>query len=137
MPLIEVIYGAETNPQLVDIMIDWLKQLGKEPVKVMDSPGFLVNRVARPFHIEAYRLIGEKLASKEQVDRILRAAGFKMGPFKLQDLIGIDINYAASVSVYEGFFHEPRFRPHPKQQEMVNRGALGQKSGRGHYHYEK
>ncbi|SEN52395.1 3-hydroxybutyryl-CoA dehydrogenase [Lihuaxuella thermophila] len=137
MPLVEVVLGAETDSELAEAVFGWMKQLGKKPVKVADSPGFLVNRVARPFHLEAYRIIGEGLASKEQTDRILRAAGFKMGPFELQDLIGIDINFAASVSVYEGFFQDPRFRPHRLQQAMVERGALGRKTGKGHYNYEK
>ncbi|MBA4493408.1 3-hydroxyacyl-CoA dehydrogenase NAD-binding domain-containing protein [Paenactinomyces guangxiensis] len=137
MPLVEVVLGAETDPGLAQAMMDWMMHLGKIPVKVADSPGFLVNRVARPFHLEAYWMVSEGVASKEQVDRIMRSAGFKMGPFELQDLIGIDINYAASVSVYEGFFHEPRFRPHPRQQTMVERGALGRKVGKGHYNYGK
>ncbi len=137
MPLVEVVLGSESDPKLAEALFDWMKHLGKKPVKVMDSPGFLVNRVARPFHLEAYRIIGERLATKEQTDRILRDAGFKMGPFELQDLIGIDINFAASVSVYEGFFQEPRFRPHRLQKEMVERGALGRKTGKGHYNHEK
>ncbi|MGA9173366.1 MAG: 3-hydroxyacyl-CoA dehydrogenase NAD-binding domain-containing protein [Thermoactinomyces sp.] len=136
MPLVEVIAGMATAPVLIDKVSDWIKTLGKEPVKVKDVPGFLVNRVARPFHTEAYRIVQEGTASKEQVDRIIRSAGFKMGPFELQDLIGIDINYAASVSVYEGYFHDPRFRPHFAQQRMVESGALGRKTGKGHYSYE-
>ncbi|WP_241154357.1 3-hydroxyacyl-CoA dehydrogenase NAD-binding domain-containing protein [Staphylospora marina] len=136
MPLVEVISAAETDPELAERAYAWLKEIGKEPVKVSDSPGFLVNRVARPFHLEPYRIVGEGIASKEQVDRIMRAAGFKMGPFQLQDLIGIDINYAASVSVYEAYFHEPRLRPHFAQRMMVERGALGRKTGKGHYRYE-
>jgi 3-hydroxybutyryl-CoA dehydrogenase len=136
MPLVEVVLGAETDPSVADRVTEWVKTLGKEPVQVKDAPGFIVNRVARPFHLEPYRIVGEGLASKEQVDRIMRAAGFRMGPFELQDLIGIDINFAASASVYEGFFHEPRFRPHFAQKMMVERGALGRKTGKGHYRYE-
>jgi len=135
MPLVEVILGAETDPELADRAYRFLKELGKEPVKVKDAPGFIVNRVARPFHTEAYRLLSGDTC-KAQVDRILRSAGFKMGPFELQDLIGIDINYAASVSVYEAYFHEPRLRPHLEQRMLVERGALGRKSGKGHYRYE-
>lgn len=135
MPLVEVVQGLRTDPQKVEHMMDWVRHLGKEPVKVMDSPGFLVNRVARPFHLEAYRLIGNGVASKEQVDRIVHDAGFKMGPFELQDLIGIDVNYAASTSVYNDYFQEPRFRPHPLQKMMVDSGYWGQKTKRGHYEY--
>jgi 3-hydroxybutyryl-CoA dehydrogenase len=136
MPLVEVVLGSETDPEMADRVLAWMKEVGKDPVKVTDSPGFLVNRVARPFHLEPYRIVGDGVASKEQVDRILCAAGFRMGPFELQDLIGIDINYAASVSVYEGYFHEPRFRPHFAQRMMVERRALGRKTGKGHYRYE-
>ncbi|TCS96845.1 3-hydroxyacyl-CoA dehydrogenase NAD-binding domain-containing protein [Hazenella coriacea] len=136
MPLVEVVVGAETNPTVVETCIDWMRKIGKSPVRVSDSPGFLVNRVARPFHLEAYRLVGEGTATKEQVDRIIRAAGFKMGPFQLQDLIGIDINYAASLSVYEGYFHESRFRPHYLQKSLVDQGALGRKTGKGHFDYD-
>lgn len=135
MPLVEVIQGIQTDVKKVELMMEWVRHLGKEPVKVMDSPGFLVNRIARPFHLEAYRLVGSGLASKEQVDRIMRDAGFKMGAFELQDLIGIDVNYAASVSVYHEFFHEPRYRPHPQQKQMVDSGYLGQKTKKGHYEY--
>lgn len=135
MPLVEVIKGYKTDSKKVDVMIEWVRHLGKEPVKVMDSPGFLVNRIARPFHLEAYRLVQNRLASKEQIDRIMRDAGFKMGPFELQDLIGIDVNYAASTSVYNDFFQDSRYRPHPQQKMMVDSGLLGQKTKRGHYNY--
>lgn len=136
MPLVEVIHGPLSEGEVVDQAVAFVKEIGKDPVKVTDTPGFLVNRVARPFHSEAYRLVGDHVATKEQVDRILRAAGFPMGPFELQDLIGMDINYAASCSVYEGYFHDPRFRPHPHQRQLVESGALGKKAGRGHYRYE-
>ncbi|MGA8942457.1 MAG: 3-hydroxyacyl-CoA dehydrogenase NAD-binding domain-containing protein [Thermoactinomyces sp.] len=137
MPLVEVVPGAETDLSLAEEVKGWLKKLGKEPVIVKDTPGFLVNRVARPFHLEAYRYVQDQIASKEQVDRIMRTAGFKMGPFELQDLIGIDINFAASVSVFEGNFYEARYRPHPLQRQMVEQGAIGRKAGKGHYSYEK
>ncbi|MFC4075883.1 3-hydroxyacyl-CoA dehydrogenase NAD-binding domain-containing protein [Salinithrix halophila] len=136
MPLVEVVLGARTDLQVAETAAEWICSLGKDPVLVKDTPGFLVNRVARHFHSEAYRIVGEGLADKEQVDRILRGAGYKMGPFELQDLIGVDINYAASVSVYEGFFHDPRFRPHPDQRLLVESGDLGRKTGRGHYAYD-
>lgn len=137
MKLVEVVRGAETPPCLVERVCAWLSSIGKEPVPVEDSPGFLVNRIARSFHIEAVRMAAQRLAHKEQIDRILEGAGFQMGPFALQDLIGIDINLAASVSVYEAAFHEARFRPHHHQRQMVERGALGRKTGKGHYQYEE
>ncbi|MBA4601898.1 3-hydroxybutyryl-CoA dehydrogenase [Thermoactinomyces sp. AMNI-1] len=137
MQLVEVVLGAETAPSLAEQVKRWLKELDKEPVIVKDTPGFLVNRIARPFHLEAYRYVQDQIASKEQVDRIMRTAGFRMGPFELQDLIGIDINFAASVSVFEGNFYDARYRPHPLQRQMVEQGAIGRKAGRGHYSYEK
>ncbi|SMO92283.1 3-hydroxyacyl-CoA dehydrogenase family protein [Melghirimyces algeriensis] len=137
MPLVEVVSGMRTDVETVQCAVQFVRTLGKDPVKVADFPGFLVNRIARPFHLEGYRLVGEHVADRAQVDRILRSAGFKMGPFELQDMIGIDVNYAASVSVYEGFFHEPRYRPHIKQRLMVESGSLGQKTGRGHYSREE
>lgn len=136
MPLVEVVKGIRTAPEVVEEAVGFVHSLGKHPVRVKDTPGFLVNRVARPFHLEAYRMVGDGVAEKEQLDRILRSAGFKMGPFELQDLIGIDINYAASVSVYEGFFQDPRYRPHPEQRMLMESGSLGRKVGRGHYTYD-
>jgi 3-hydroxybutyryl-CoA dehydrogenase len=107
------------------------------PIVCNDSPGFIVNRVARPFYGEALRLLGEGVASIEQIDRIVRLeGGFKMGPFELMDLIGIDVNYAVTKSVYEQFFHEPRFRPHPIQRRMVEAGTLGRKTKKGFYTYK-
>jgi 3-hydroxybutyryl-CoA dehydrogenase len=112
-------------------------QLGKVAVQCKDTPGFIVNRVARPFYGEALRLLGEGVASVETIDEIVRrSGGFKMGPFELMDLIGIDVNYAVTKSVYEQFFHEPRFRPHPIQRQMVEAGTLGRKTKRGFYPYE-
>lgn len=137
MPLVEVVSGVQTDPSVLDQAVAWMHDLGKSPVRVKDTPGFVVNRVARPFHNEAYRLVGDRVATKEQVDRVLRSAGFPMGPFELQDMIGIDINFAATTSVYDGMFQEPRFRPHPGQRAMVDSGAIGRKAGRGHYSYER
>ena len=109
--------------------------MGKTPVLAADTPGFIVNRVARPFYSEALKILGEGSAAVPQIDTAMRAAGFRMGPFELMDLIGIDINFAVTKSVYEAFFGEPRYRPHPIQQRMVEANTLGRKTGQGFYHY--
>jgi 3-hydroxybutyryl-CoA dehydrogenase len=136
MKLVEVVRGAQTSDHTVRVATDLVLRMAKVPVLCKDTPGFIVNRVARPFYGEALRLLGENVASVEVIDRIIRMeGGFKMGPFELMDLIGIDINYAVTKSVYEQFFHEPRFRPHPIQRQMVEAGTLGRKTGKGFYTY--
>lgn len=135
MRLVEVIPGVETRPDLVDQAVELARALGRTPVVAQDRPGFIVNRVARPYYGEALRLAGEGVPI-EDIDASLRAAGFRMGPFELLDLIGLDVNLAATISVYEAFFHEPRYRPHPLQRAMVEAARLGRKSGRGFYRYD-
>ncbi len=138
MKLVEVVYGHRTSMETVAAVVDLAKRFGKQSVLVKDTPGFIVNRVARPFYGEALRLLGEGVSSVEEIDRIVRLeGGFKMGPFELMDLIGIDVNYAVTKSVYEQFFHEPRFRPHPIQKQMVDAGMIGKKVGKGFYDYGK
>jgi 3-hydroxybutyryl-CoA dehydrogenase len=138
MKLVEVVCGKETSEDTARVISDVARRLGKVPVLCQDTPGFIVNRVARPFYGEALRILGEGVASVEEIDRIVKLSGrFRMGPFELMDLIGIDINYAVTKSVYEQFFHEPRFRPHPLQRQMVEAGTLGRKSGRGFYPYKQ
>jgi 3-hydroxybutyryl-CoA dehydrogenase len=137
MKLVEIVRGSQTSEQTVRTVLEMALAMGKTPVLSSDTPGFIVNRVARPFYGEALRLLGEGTATAEEIDRIVRlSGGFRMGPFELMDLIGIDINYAVTKSVYEQFFHEPRFRPHPIQRRMVEAGTLGRKTGRGFYRYE-
>jgi 3-hydroxybutyryl-CoA dehydrogenase len=137
MPLVEVIKGAATTLDTVKALTDLAERTGKTPVVAKDTPGFIVNRVARPFYGEALRIVGEGAASYEQVDRIVQeCAGFKMGPFELMDLIGIDINFSATKSMYEQTFGEPRYRPHLLQAQMVNQKALGRKTGGGFYAYK-
>lgn len=135
MPLVEIIAGSRTSSQVVQGVREVATALGKRPVVSADSPGFIVNRVARPFYGESLKMVGEGTATIEQIDGAIRGAGFRMGPFELMDLIGIDVNFAVTKSVYEAFFGEPRYRPHPIQQRMVEAGTLGRKSGRGFYDY--
>ncbi|WP_078411398.1 3-hydroxyacyl-CoA dehydrogenase NAD-binding domain-containing protein [Priestia abyssalis] len=137
MPLVEVIRGVETADEIIENLVQFASGLQKVPVTCEDTPGFIVNRVARPYYNEALKIYGERLAAFDQIDRIMKKAGkFKMGPFELQDLIGIDINFSTTESVYQGFFGEGRFRPHFYQQRMMQSGKLGRKVGAGYYHYE-
>ncbi|HZY40493.1 MAG TPA: 3-hydroxyacyl-CoA dehydrogenase NAD-binding domain-containing protein, partial [Anaerolineae bacterium] len=135
MPLIEVVRGDRTSDDTISRLIDLARRWGKTPVVAKDTPGFIVNRVARPFYGEALRLLDQRVADVATIDRIVRAAGFKMGPFELLDLIGLDVNFAVTQSIYTAYFQEPRFKPHPIQQRMVDANALGRKTGRGFYDY--
>lgn len=138
MPLVEVIRGKKSSEENVQAAYRFAEELGKVPVLVTDTPGFIVNRIARPYYNEALRILGDSVAGVEQIDRIMkRAGGFKMGPFELQDMIGIDINFATTQSVYNDFFQEGRFKPSRIQQRMVQAGSLGRKTGDGFYDYSK
>lgn len=136
MKLVEVISGGLTHPNVADRMMSFSKSLGKTPVEVKDSPGFIVNRVARHFYVESLKLLEEEVSDVEGIDKLLRAAGFKMGPFELMDLIGIDVNFAVTTSVYEGFHRHPKFKPSEIQRKKVEQGFLGKKTGRGFYDYK-
>jgi 3-hydroxybutyryl-CoA dehydrogenase len=135
MKLVEVVNTEYTNDQTTQMVIELAKAMGKTPVLCKDSPGFIVNRVARPYYIESLRLAEEGIASFEKTDNLLEATGFKMGPFKLMDLIGNDVNYAVSCSVYEQMSEPERLKPSNIQQEKVKEGKLGKKSGEGYYQY--
>lgn len=137
LSLVEIVRAARTDQQTIDRLLDLARAFGKSPVITRDTPGFIVNRVARPFYGEALRLLGEGVATHEEIDQIVeRGGGFKMGPFKLMDLIGIDINAGAMRSMYEQTYGEPRYRPHWIQMQKVAEGALGRKTGRGFYEYK-
>lgn len=135
MGLVEVVQGMQTADAVLQTLISFVKTLGKTPVVCKDAPGFIVNRVARPYYIEALRLVEEKIIDLETADRLLENTGFKLGPFRLMDLIGNDVNYAVSHSVYEQLGSPERLKPSPLQKEKVDSGALGKKSGRGYYNY--
>jgi 3-hydroxybutyryl-CoA dehydrogenase len=136
MPLVEIIAAAQTSAEVADAVREATLAMGKTPVRAADTPGFIVNRVARPFYGEALQIVGEGTASVVQVDDAMRLAGFRMGPFELMDLIGIDVNFAVTRSVFDAYFGEPRYRPHLIQKRMVDAGTLGRKTGSGFYRYE-
>lgn len=135
MKLVEIVNTDHTNEQTIKVVVDLAKQMGKVPVVCKDSPGFIVNRVARPFYIESLRLVEENQISLETIDTLLEASGFKLGPFKLMDLIGNDINYSVSCSVYEQLNKPTRLKPSLIQKEKVEKGELGRKTGKGYYKY--
>ena len=135
MKLVEVINTNYTNKQITQVVTDLARQMGKVPVVCKDSPGFIVNRVARPYYIESLRLVEEGHVSLETIDVLLEGSGFKLGPFKLMDLIGNDINYSVSCSVYEQLNKPERLMPSAIQKEKVEKGELGKKTGKGYYRY--
>ena len=137
MKLVELVTTGDpaSNPKAMEEIISVVKKMGKTPVVCRDSPGFIVNRVARPFYIEALRLVEENAVELPAIDELMESAGFKMGPFRLMDLIGNDINYAVSCSVYEQLSKPERLKPSMIQEEKVKAGKLGRKAGEGYYKY--
>jgi 3-hydroxybutyryl-CoA dehydrogenase len=138
MKLVEVIKGEQTDSKLCEDLYRWFDSKDKKPALSKDSPGFIVNRVARNFYGEPLRIVNVEDESKmKEVDQILKdVGGFKMGPFELMDLIGIDVNYSVTCSVWEAYNKEPRFAPHPLQKQMVEEKRFGRKSKRGFYKYD-
>lgn len=136
MKLVEVVRGAQTSDATIDALSAFARQLGKQCVLAQDSPGFIVNRVARHFYLESLKIVEEQVADFQTVDTLMRSTGFRMGPFELMDLIGIDVNFSVTQSVYNSFHQEPKFRPSLLQQQKVDAGHLGRKSGKGFYSYE-
>lgn len=137
MKLVEVVAGEQTDDKTIQTIYELCLLLKKQPVICKDAPGFIVNRVARHFYLEAMHLASTRNTAFEDIDILMENAGFKMGPFKLMDLIGMDINYAVSQSIYHAFNNNPRFTPSPMQAKKVAEGNLGKKTGKGFYDYTK
>jgi len=136
MKLVEIVSTEGTGQQCLGMAVDFVKSLGKIPVMAKDAPGFIVNRVARQFYVESLRVLEEQVATIEDIDKLVEASGFKMGPFRLMDLIGVDTNFAVTSTMYQGFHQDPKFRPSRIQEQKVAAGHLGRKSGQGFYQYE-
>ncbi|MEO8753270.1 MAG: 3-hydroxyacyl-CoA dehydrogenase [Casimicrobiaceae bacterium] len=137
LPLVEVVSGLATQPATAAVVYATAKAWGKVPVHAASTPGFIVNRCARPFYAEALHVLAERAAEPATIDAVMRdAGGFRMGPFELMDLIGNDVNLAVTRSVWEAYFHDSRFTPSVLQQELVAAGFLGRKTGRGFFGYE-
>jgi 3-hydroxybutyryl-CoA dehydrogenase len=137
MKLVEVITTGQTDPSVVNEVMMLAAQMGKTAVLCKDAPGFIVNRVARHYYLEAMKLVEQNLATIETVDAVMEATGFKMGPFKLMDLIGMDINFGVSNIVWEALGKPGRLTPSPLQKEKVMAGELGRKTGQGFYRYNR
>jgi len=138
MALVEVVSGLATRQDIADTLHATASAWGKTAVHAKSTPGFIVNRVARPYYAEGLRLRGEGAADCATLDALMReAGGFRMGPFELMDMIGLDVNYAVTCSVWNAFFNDPRYLPSLQQKECVDAGFLGKKSGRGFYDYRE
>ena len=136
MKLVEVVKGKQTNDEIAKTVFDICLSMGKSPIMCEDSPGFIVNRVTRHYYLESLKIVEDGIASFEEVDEILEASGFKMGPFKLMDLIGMDINLAVTETLFHSFNEASRFAPSTIQIEKVKQNLLGKKTGKGFYNYQ-
>jgi len=135
MKLVEVISGAATKSEIAQLIYDLALKLGKKPVMAADSPGFIVNRVARHFYVEGLKIAEERVADFETIDKLIESSGFRMGPYRLMDLIGVDTNFSVTSSMFESFKFDSKFRPSKIQEMKVLAGHNGRKSGKGFYDY--
>ncbi|TIS79952.1 MAG: 3-hydroxyacyl-CoA dehydrogenase [Mesorhizobium sp.] len=138
MKLVEVVAGTDTSAAIIDTIADTAEAWGKKAVRCRSTPGFIVNRIARPYYGEALRILEEGVADIATIDSLMtQSGGFRMGPFALMDLIGNDVNFAVTCSIFEANFSDPRYRPSLMQKDLVDAGWLGRKSGRGFYDYSE
>lgn len=138
MPLVEVIPSLLTEKSLPEKIYNLMKDWGKTPVIAKDIPGFIVNRIARPYYGEGLRIVEENIATPEQVDEAMKTLGnFKMGPFELMDLIGVDVNFSVTTTVYKDYFYDPKYKPSLLQQRMSEAKLHGRKTGKGFYDYSE
>ncbi len=135
MKLVEIIIGAQSNKQVALHCKSLIESMGKTCVIAADAPGFIVNRVARHYYVEGLKILEEQVAPLEEIDALLESSGFKMGPFKLMDLIGVDTNLSVTTSMYNLFNQDSKFRPNRIQQQKVDAGLHGRKTGKGFYEY--
>ena len=135
MRLVEIVSGAHTSPEVAQIAYDFVKQIKKTPIMAKDSPGFIVNRVARHYYVEGLKVLEENVANHKDIDDLLESSGFKMGPFKLMDLIGVETNFSVTESMFNLFHQDGKFRPSRIQKQKVDAGHHGRKSGKGFYTY--
>ncbi|MCB0734487.1 MAG: 3-hydroxybutyryl-CoA dehydrogenase [Flavobacteriales bacterium] len=135
MKLVEIVSGAHTNDSVAQRAYDFAAKLGKTPIMAKDAPGFIVNRVARHYYVEGLKTLEEKVANFDAIDRLLESSGFRMGPFRLMDLIGVETNFSVTESMYNLFYQDGKFRPSRIQKQKVDAGHFGRKTGKGFYTY--
>jgi 3-hydroxybutyryl-CoA dehydrogenase len=138
MKLVEIIPAIQTDQATIDAVMNLMESCGKTPVRAKDTPGFIVNRIARPYYSESIRIVEEQLATPSEMDEAMKTlGGFRMGPFELMDFIGHDVNYAVTSSVWSAMFYDDRYTPSHLQANLVRAGWLGRKTGRGFYEYRE